>query len=155
MSKYQTFGHAKTRIRYHLIFSTKYRTRCLEDISDAVKDVFTTVEASSDFRLHAIGVDADHVHLVVSFRPNWSVAQIVRRLKQGSTHLLWETQEPHLRKFYWGAKKRLWTNGYFVETVGSVSEDKILDYVRDQGRRQPPLLSYAKLKTSHLSRNGA
>ena len=37
-------------------------------------------------------------------------------------------------RFYWDNKKgKLWTNGYFCETVGDVSEDKILDYVENQG----------------------
>lgn len=133
MSRYQSLGHAKTRIRYHLIFSTKYRAKCLEGIEDSIAAVIHSVAGDSDFTVHGLGVDRDHIHLVVSFRPNWSISQIVRRIKQLSTVRLWETESEHLRKFYWGDKKRLWTGGYFVETIGAVSEDKILDYVRNQG----------------------
>lgn len=132
MTEYRTYGHAKTRLRYHLIFSTKYRTKCLIGIENAVHDALRKVEQNSDFRIHAAGVDQDHVHLVVSFKPNWSLTQIVRRLKQQSTHLLWEAETEHLQKFYWGSKRKLWTGGYFAETVGRVSEEKILDYVNNQ-----------------------
>jgi len=37
---YETFGHAKTRIRYHMIFSTKYRRKCLDAIRDVVLESF-------------------------------------------------------------------------------------------------------------------
>ena len=72
---------------------------------------------------------------MVSFRPHWSLEQIVRRIKQLSTHLLWEKAPEHLGQFYWGTKRgRLWTGGYFAGTVGDVSEDKLLAYVENQGK---------------------
>ena len=145
MSRYQTFGHAKTHLRYHLIFSTKYRRKALAGIEDAVIESLRYVESKSNFRIHAIGIDQDHIHLVVSFKPNHSLTQIVRRIKQMSTRQLWETQAPHLRNHYWGTRVgKLWTGGYFAETIGPVSEDKILNYVKNQGHPTPHQAIHAR-----------
>lgn len=89
------------------------------------------MEAKSEFRIVAIGVDKDHVHLVVKAKPSLSPLMIVRRLKQMTTTELWKTEEKHLKQYYWG-KRKLWSGGYFCSTVGQVSEDKVLEYVKNQ-----------------------
>ena len=38
-----------------------------------------------------------------------------------------------MRQFYWTKKRRLWTSGYFVSTVGKVSEDTVFNYINNQG----------------------
>lgn len=61
-------------------------------------------------------------------------SQIISHVKQLTTRLLWQGYEEVLSRFYWGNKKgKLWTNGYFCETVGNISEDKLLEYVENQG----------------------
>ena len=42
--------------------------------------------------------------------------------------------EQWLKKFYWKKKRLLWTHGYFVSTVGHVSEDIVFDYIENQGK---------------------
>lgn len=129
-----THGHAKNRLRYHIILSTKYRRGCLSGIESTVYDVFRGVEGKSDFKIVEMGIDeGDHVHLVVKTKPSLSPDQIVRRLKQLSTRELWVRESLHLKRFYW-KKKVLWSSGYFVSTVGSVSDKVVLDYVRTQAK---------------------
>lgn len=131
MSKYQSLNHAKFRVRYHLIFSTKYRRKCLVGLENALVSSFRRIE--SDVTVYEVGVDQDHVHLVVGFKPSLSVSQVVARLKQLSICDLWGEHGDVLSRFYWGDKRLLWTHGYFCETVGSVSEGQVLEYVRNQG----------------------
>jgi REP element-mobilizing transposase RayT len=59
---------------------------------------------------------------------------VIRRLKSITTNYLWRNEQEHLRYFYWKNKNILWTNGYFVETVGNVSENKISEYIKNQGK---------------------
>ena len=59
-------------------------------------------------------------------------AQIVNRLKAMSQHHLWEHQDKHLSRWYWGKRHKLWSGGYYAGTVGEVALDKVLDYVRKQ-----------------------
>lgn len=134
MKTYRSLNHVKYRLRYHLVFSTKYRRKALSLIEEDVKACMGRIADASDFDIIACGIDKDHCHLVVSAPPRLSLDKIVRRLKQWSTRQLWESHSGHLASFYWGDKRGsvLWTHGYFCETVGPVSEDAILAYVRNQ-----------------------
>lgn len=131
--KHQTYSHAKTRLRYHLIFSTKFRRKCLDKIHDVVIDAFRKVESKSNFEIHAIELDKDHVHMLVSFKPHYSIEQVVKRLKQMSTFYIYQKEHDYLRQFYWKQKNILWTRGYFCSTVGEVSEKTIIEYIKNQG----------------------
>lgn len=131
--QYEGIAHAKVRLRYHLIFATKYRKRALLGIEDAVVESFRGVESESSFRIHEIGVgNGDHVHLLVSFKPSLSLSSVVRRMKAMTTSALWESHGEHLAKTYWGRKRKLWSGGYFCATVGEVNEDVVARYVRNQ-----------------------
>lgn len=44
MSNYECFSHAKTKLSYHIIFSTKYRRKCLNQIHDDVINVMHLAE---------------------------------------------------------------------------------------------------------------
>lgn len=131
--EYKSTAHAKTSLRYHLIFSTKYRRKALTGINDRVLEAFRYAEANSNVRIIEMNTDQDHIHLLITFKPALSIEQVVRRLKQLTTHYLWEHEPEHLREHYWGTKKRLWTGGYFCATIGEVSESKLVDYIKTQG----------------------
>lgn len=131
--EYKSIAHAKTSLRYHIIFSTKYRRKALVGIEETVLEAFRRAEAQSDFRIIEMNTDKDHIHLLVTFKPALSIEQVVRRMKQLTTHYVWEREETHLRNFYWKNKRVLWTNGYFCSTIGEVSEERVIEYIRNQG----------------------
>lgn len=131
--EYKSIAHAKTSLRYHIIFSTKYRKKALTNIHDKVMDAFHYAEENSSAKIIEMNTDKEHVHLLITFKPALSIEQVVRRLKQLTTHYLWEYEEQHLREYYWGSKKLLWTGGYFCSTIGEVSEVNIIDYIKNQG----------------------
>ena len=132
MKQYETYNHVKTLLKYHIIFSTKYRRKCLSGIEESLERSLRYGESVSNFKIEKIGIDENHVHLLVKSCPSMSVSSIVRRLKQITTRQLWEEQEEHLAKFYW-KKKKLWTNGYFCCTVGDVSSNIVEKYIENQG----------------------
>ena len=136
MSRYKSLNHSKFRIRYHMIFSTKYRRDCLVGIEQSVKQVFLDIGDTSEFDVIEVGVDTNHVHLVVSSKPTLAPEDIVRRLKQISVHRLWKCNYDHLAQFFWGKRRgsTVWTGGYFCETIGPVQEETILNYVKNQGK---------------------
>lgn len=136
MSRYRSLNHSKFRIRYHLIFSTKYRRDCLVGIEDSVVQVFHKIGDISEFDVIEVGVDTNHVHLVVSSKPTLAPVDIVRRLKQISVYRLWKDNYDHLAKFFWGKRRgsTVWTGGYFCESIGPVQEGTILNYVKNQGK---------------------
>ena len=130
--EYISLGHAKTHLRYHLIFSTKYRKKCLNQIHDNVIAAFKKSELNSHYKILAIELGKDHIHLLITFKPFLSISQVVKRLKQLTTRYLWEQNEEFLKTFYY-KKKILWTHGYFCSTIGEVSETTIRKYIENQG----------------------
>lgn len=125
-------NRSKTRLRFHIIFATKYRRKILSQIStDLEKSFHRSASKSDGVKIIAYGEDGDHVHLVIDIKPRVSVSQAVRVLKQGTTHDMWEIHKDILTGVY--TKRKLWSDGYFAETVGNVSENTVLGYVKNQG----------------------
>ena len=130
--EYETFAHAKTHIRYHIIFSTKYRRECLTGIEDDLRRILDDISSRSHFKILEVGIDKNHLHLFVKSCPTMSIYRIVQRVKSMTTYRLWQDHTEHLSKFYW-KKKKLWTVGYFCSTVGEMSEKTIMEYIKNQG----------------------
>lgn len=86
---YETFNHAKTRLRYYFIFSTKYRRKCLNEIRDVVLESFRYAESISHFKIITMEIDKDHIHILVKFPPKYSIEQIVKRMKQISSNYIY------------------------------------------------------------------
>lgn len=133
MSKYERFGHAKTFLRYHLIFSTKYRRKVLNPIrDDLLAAMDDAAKKNGRFHVEIAEVDRDHVHLLVRIRPCESIDNVVKALKQQSTYLMWKKYHDYLGQYYWSGQHHLWTRGYFASTIGDVSETTIVEYIRNQ-----------------------
>lgn len=130
--RFKSIAHAKTRLRYHIIFSTKYRRKCLNEIKEEIFNSFKYAESKSDFKILLMNIDNDHIHFLLKFKPALSIEQVVRRLKQLSTYYLWKNHEQYFKKYYWRTRQ-IWTGGYFVSTIGEVSEQNIKQYIENQG----------------------
>lgn len=126
------YSHAKTHLRYHIIFVTKYRRKCLNNIRDIVFDAFRYTESKSHIKIHNMNLDNDHIHLLVSFPPAYSISQTVSRLKEMTTNYLYRECNDYLRRFYWKKKRKLWTHGYYCSTLGKISEDIVWKYIDNQ-----------------------
>lgn len=101
-------------------------------LNDDVKRIFLSIAENSDFEIEVMETDADHVHFLIRYIPRWSISQIVRRLKQESTRQLWLLHSTILRKQYW-YQHLLWSDGYFVCSIGEASPDTIRNYILSQG----------------------
>ena len=69
--------------------------------------------------------------MYLSITPKLSIAKIVQLLKGKSSRKL-QDEFKGLKKRYWG--QHLWARGYFVSTVGVVSDEVILDYIEKQSQ---------------------
>ena len=101
------YSHSKTYLRYHIIFVTKYKRKCLDKIKQDIFDAFRYVEDKSHIKIYNMNLDADHIHLLLSFLPDYSLSKTVNRLKQMTTNYLYrnERTEKWLKQFYWKKKK--------------------------------------------------
>lgn len=130
---YECYNHSRNRTRYHIILVTKYRRKCLSEIEDVVYRAFRECESRSDITIRNMKLDGDHIHLLISFPSKYSISQTINRLKQFTTKYLYSEQESYLKNWYWKKKRVLWSDSYFVSTIGSVSEEKVMNYIENQG----------------------
>ena len=96
-------GRCKTHLRYHIIFVTKHRRKCLDGIREQVIEAFKQCEATSHLKIHNMNVDKDHIHLLISFPVDYSISQTINRLKQYTTNYLYRKEDT----YKWPKKKIL------------------------------------------------
>ena len=131
--EYVSKNHSKFLLKYHIIFVCKYRRKILiGNIATCVKNILIDIVNKSDFRIEVIETDKDHVHFLVNSDPKVSPLQIVRRLKQESTKRLWALYPEILRRWFY-REYILWTDGYFVSSIGNVSQETVRKYIENQG----------------------
>jgi len=83
----------------------------------------------TDCEIIELNILADHVHIILVIPPKYAVSDIIGKLK-GITSSRMQKRFEKLKREYPG-NISLWSNGYFVSTVG-VPEEKIISYVRNQ-----------------------
>ena len=85
------------------------------------------------WKIEVMEVDKDHIHFLIKATPTNTIFEIVHALKQVSTYDMWQQHYDYLSKVYWSGKHYLWTKGYFVSSIGDVSEITLKQYIERQG----------------------
>ena len=99
-------------------------------IETRLKEILLSVAEDKEFIIHEMEVgEADHIHLFVSSHPKNSISYIVKMMKGISGRLLLR-EFPEITLQLW--KGELWNPSYYVETIGSVSEENIKRYILNQ-----------------------
>jgi putative transposase len=92
------------------------------------------VEVARDLRAEILEMEVmpDHVHLVLEVDPQFGIHRLVRHMKGRSSRLL-------RREFRWLTTRlpTLWTNSYFVSTVGGAPWSAVKQYIENQKRSEP------------------
>ena len=129
--------HCAYDTHYHVVFPVKYRKALLdEEIATAVKAIAREIELRYELTIEQLGTDGDHMHLLLSFHPKYSIGQFVRIFKSNVARELFR-QFPALKKELWGGE--FWTDGYYAATVSTAGNWATVEaYVRNQGKTKPP-----------------
>ena len=120
-------------INYHVVWSVKYRRKVLNtEVENYFKQLVHQIASEKGFTVHLFECgEGDHVHCFVSAPPKLSITTIVKYLKGITGRKLFEAF-PDLRSSLW--KGELWNHSYYVETIGSVSEENIRRYIEKQSK---------------------
>ena len=123
-------SHAVYEAKYHLVWCPKYRKRILVGgIRERVKELFFEIAERFDFEIDRCEVAEDHIHVLISFPPRYSIAKVVGIIKGISGGKIFE-EYPKLKRKLWGG--HLWEQGYFARTVGEqITDDVIRRYIRE------------------------
>ena len=137
-------AHAVFRCQYHIVWIPRYRFKILTEGVDKYLEIKLDEirKYYPEFEYVERNVQKDHVHILLSFPPKYSIAQVVGILKQNTGKALKEKFD-FLKKLYYG-RGGIWSVGYFVATVG-LDEKMIQNYVKyqekeDLGQAQLELL---------------
>jgi len=114
--------------KFHVVWCTKYRRKLLSSAVEArLKRIAAEVCAEHDVEIIEIECDQDHVHILLDVDPQYGVHRAVKSIK-GRTSRLLRQEFPSLRT----RVPTLWTNSYFVSSVGGSPLAEIKKYIQDQ-----------------------
>jgi len=117
--------------KHHVVWCPKYRRPVLdEEAAERLKALLRRLAQECQAELIGLEVVPDHVHLLCEVAPQFGIHRLVRRLKGRSSRLL-RQEFPRLRS----RLPTLWTNSYFVATVGGAPLAAIRRYIEQQRGR--------------------
>lgn len=128
--------HSVYLLTAHLVFVTKRRGRVFTGKHlDALRGYFENVLRDFESELVEFNGEEDHVHLLISYPPKWSVSAIVNSLKGVSSRRL-KQQFPEISKFWSVAKSKnsLWSPSYFASSTGGAPIETLKQYIENQRR---------------------
>ena len=127
-------SHCVYHADYHVVIVTKYRREVFnEGIFAYVK--LKLAEVTDHYpliRFKKVNHDKDHLHMLISIPPTMAVGKVVGLIKQNTARKL-KQKFPFLKEVYWGTDA-VWSEGYFVSTVG-INEEMIKKYIEEQGKK--------------------
>jgi putative transposase len=114
--------------KYHVVWTPKYRRSVLiGDIAARCESVIRQAAEKYKAEVIALEIMPDHVHVLVEIDPQFGIHRLVKNMKGVSSHTL--------RNEFRTLKSKLptlWTNSYFVSTVGGSPLEVIKQYVENQ-----------------------
>jgi putative transposase len=127
-------AHTKSDLKVHLGWIPKYRKAVLTgELAIRVRDLRRQIAAEHELEIVSGKVARDHVHLLVSYRPNQQVSQIMQWLKGISSRVLLQ-EFAYLRKQFWG--RHFWARGYLAVSSGTITDEMIREYIDEQEGEQ-------------------
>ena len=131
-NKTDSLAHTKWMCKYHIVFTPKYRRKIIynqirKDIGEIMHELckYKGVEIIEGHMM------PDHVHMLLSIPPKYSVSSVMGYLKGKSALMIFER---HANLKYKYGNRHFWCEGYHVSTVG-LNEETIKKYIAEQEQR--------------------
>ena len=129
MNDASSLNHTRWECKYHIVWIPKYRKKSLfGELRKYLGQVFGDLARSRESEVIEGHLLTDHVHMLISIPPKYSVAQVIGYIKGKSAI--------HVARNYMGQKRnftgyQFWARGYFVSTVGR-DEKAVREYIQAQ-----------------------
>lgn len=128
MKKFKSNNNVVYSCKYHVVWASKYRRNVLVDGVDVrLKELLNEIAQQINVEIIEMEVMPDHVHLLVEVDPQFGIHKAVKRFK-GATSRYLRSEFPWLKSRI----PTLWTNSYFVSTVGGAPLEVIKQYIQMQ-----------------------
>jgi len=125
----ESLAHTKWNCKYHIVFAPKYRRQVI--YGKIKSDIGHILRKLCEYKgVEIIEAEAcpDHIHMLVSIPPKYSIAQIMGYLKGKSSLMIFDR---HANLKYKYGNRQFWCKGYYVDTVGR-NKKAIQEYIKNQ-----------------------
>ena len=124
-----SLAHTKWNCKYHIVFAPKYRRQVIYGKIKA--DIGKMLRKLCEYKqIEILEAEAckDHIHMLISVPPKYSISQIMGYLKGKSSLMIFE--EYANLKYKYG-NRHFWCRGFYVDTVGR-NKKAIAEYIKNQ-----------------------
>ena len=124
-----SLSHSKWRCHYHVVFAPKYRRQAIYGkIKGDIGKIIRQLCDQKGIEIIEAELCPDHIHMLISIPPKYSVAQIMGYIKGKSSLMIFDR---HANMKYRYGNRHFWCRGYYVDTVGR-NKKAIEEYIRNQ-----------------------
>lgn len=124
-----SLSHSKWRCQYHIVFAPKYRRQVIYGkIKVDIGKILRKLCEQKGVEIIEANLCPDHIHMLISIPPKYSVAQVVGYLKGKSSLMIFDR---HANLKYKYGNRHFWCRGYYVDTVGR-NKKAIAEYIKNQ-----------------------
>ena len=121
--------HTKWRCQYHVVFAPKYRRQVIyREIKADIGEILRRLCQQKGVEIIEANACPDHIHMLISIPPKYSVSQIMGYLKGKSSLMIFDR---HANLKYKYGNRHFWARGYYVDTVGR-NKKQIQEYIKKQ-----------------------
>ena len=124
-----SLDHTSWRCQYHIVFAPKYRRQVIyREIKVDIGKILRKLCDQKGVEIIEAELCPDHVHMLVSIPPKYSVSQIMGYLKGKSSLMIFDR---HANLKYKYGNRHFWARGYYVDTVGR-NKKQVQEYIKHQ-----------------------
>lgn len=124
-----SLAHSKWNCKYHVVFAPKYRRMVIyKQLKTDIGKILRKLCEQKGIEIIEAEACPDHIHMLISIPPKYSVAQIMGYLKGKSSLMIFDR---HANLKYKYGNRHFWCRGYYVDTVGK-NKKRIEEYIRNQ-----------------------
>ncbi len=129
MNDTSSLAHTKWNCKYHIVFAPKYRRQIVYGkIKEDIGKILRKLCENKGVEIIEAQACPDHIHMLVSIPPKYSVSQFMGYLKGKSSLMIFDR---HANLKYKYGNRQFWCKGYYVDTVGR-NKKVIAEYIRNQ-----------------------
>lgn len=122
-------SHTSWNCKYHIVFAPKYRRMVFYKNKRAeVGKILRKLCEWKGIKIIEAEVCPDHIHMLLEIPPKFSISSFMGYLKGKSTLMIYG-RYPELQSKW---NKAFWARGYYVETIGNITEDAVRKYINGQ-----------------------
>ncbi len=125
--------HSRFNLKYHLVWITKYRRKFIVGkLASRLRQILSEVARNYGFKIIALEVMPDHIHLLIESPPKYSPSKIAQIFKGISSRRMRQEFLEVIRHHIW-KEGVLWARGYYIASVGdNITSEIVAEYIRNQ-----------------------